>query len=51
MPGYPIAKLAAKIAVGLSLDEMMNPVTGKTYAAFEPCDFRRKLCDRVTRRF
>lgn len=27
--GYPIAKLAAKIAVGLSLDEMMNPVTGK----------------------
>lgn len=34
--GYPIAKLAAKIAVGLSLDEMMNPVTGKTYAAFEP---------------
>ncbi|MFP3454333.1 hypothetical protein R0K30_22265, partial [Bacillus sp. SIMBA_154] len=29
-------KLAAKIAVGLSLDEMMNPVTGKTYAAFEP---------------
>ncbi|MHA7135840.1 carbamoyl-phosphate synthase large subunit [Rossellomorea arthrocnemi] len=34
--GYPIAKLAAKIAVGLTLDEMMNPVTGKTYAAFEP---------------
>lgn len=34
--GYPIAKLVAKIAVGLSLDEMMNPVTGKTYAAFEP---------------
>lgn len=34
--GYPIAKLAAKIAVGLSLDEMMNPVTGKTYACFEP---------------
>ncbi|MDA7025937.1 carbamoyl-phosphate synthase large subunit [Bacillus sp. CLL-7-23] len=34
--GYPIAKLAAKIAVGLSLDEMMNPVTGKTYASFEP---------------
>ncbi|MBD3106795.1 carbamoyl-phosphate synthase large subunit [Bacillus sp. AGMB 02131] len=34
--GYPIAKLAAKIAVGLTLDEMMNPVTGKTYASFEP---------------
>lgn len=34
--GYPIAKLAAKIAVGLTLDEMMNPVTGRTYAAFEP---------------
>lgn len=34
--GYPIAKLAAKIAVGLTLDEMLNPVTGKTYACFEP---------------
>lgn len=34
--GYPIAKLAAKIAIGLTLDEMMNPVTGKTYASFEP---------------
>ena len=34
--GYPIAKLAAKIAVGLTLDEMMNPVTEKTYACFEP---------------
>lgn len=34
--GYPIAKLAAKIAVGLSLDEMLNPVTGTSYAAFEP---------------
>ena len=34
--GYPIAKLAAKIAVGLTLDEMMNPVTGRTYACFEP---------------
>lgn len=34
--GYPIAKLAAKIAVGLTLDEMKNPVTGKTYACFEP---------------
>lgn len=34
--GYPIAKLAAKIAVGLTLDEMINPVTGSTYAMFEP---------------
>ncbi|MFB7140091.1 carbamoyl-phosphate synthase large subunit [Gottfriedia sp. NPDC056225] len=34
--GYPIAKLAAKIAVGLTLDEMINPVTKKTYACFEP---------------
>lgn len=34
--GIPIAKLAAKIAVGLTLDEMVNPVTGTTYAMFEP---------------
>ncbi|KAA9299564.1 MULTISPECIES: carbamoyl-phosphate synthase large subunit [Aerococcus] len=34
--GYPIAKLAAKIAVGLSLDEMINPVTGSSYSMFEP---------------
>ncbi|TDL98757.1 carbamoyl-phosphate synthase large subunit [Macrococcus brunensis] len=34
--GYPIAKLAAKIAVGMTLDEMLNPVTGTSYAAFEP---------------
>lgn len=34
--GYPIAKLAAKIALGLTLDEMMNPVTESTYAEFEP---------------
>lgn len=34
--GYPIAKLAAKIAVGLTLDEVINPVTGSTYAMFEP---------------
>ncbi len=34
--GYPIAKLAAKIAVGLTLDETINPVTGTTYAMFEP---------------
>ncbi|MDR7074500.1 carbamoyl-phosphate synthase large subunit [Fictibacillus barbaricus] len=34
--GYPIAKLAAKIAVGYTLDEVKNPVTGTTYACFEP---------------
>ncbi len=34
--GYAIAKIAAKIAVGLSLDEIKNPVTGKTTACFEP---------------
>ncbi len=34
--GYPIAKVAAKIAVGYTLDEIQNPVTGETYAAFEP---------------
>ncbi|QDP40114.1 carbamoyl-phosphate synthase large subunit [Radiobacillus deserti] len=34
--GYPIAKMAAKIAVGLTLDEITNPITGKTYACFEP---------------
>ena len=34
--GYPIAKMAAKIAVGYALDEIINPVTGNTYAAFEP---------------
>lgn len=34
--GYPIAKMAAKIAVGYTLDEIINPVTGQTYACFEP---------------
>ena len=34
--GYPIAKIAAKIAVGLTLDEIINPVTGVSYACFEP---------------
>lgn len=34
--GYPIAKLATKIALGYSLDELKNPVTEKTYASFEP---------------
>jgi len=34
--GYPIAKIAAKIAVGLTLDEIINPVTQTSYACFEP---------------
>ncbi|MBW1605654.1 carbamoyl-phosphate synthase large subunit [Lactobacillus sp. Sy-1] len=34
--GYPIAKMAAKIAVGLHLDEITNPITGTTLAEFEP---------------
>ncbi|SFL59412.1 carbamoyl-phosphate synthase large subunit [Salibacterium qingdaonense] len=34
--GYPIAKLAAKIAAGYRLDELKNPITGTTYASFEP---------------
>ncbi|SCP99809.1 carbamoyl-phosphate synthase large subunit [Anaerobium acetethylicum] len=34
--GYPIAKVAAKIALGYNLDEIMNAITGKTYASFEP---------------
>ncbi|MGC8662816.1 MAG: carbamoyl-phosphate synthase large subunit [Thermoplasmata archaeon] len=34
--GYPIARIAAKIALGYTLDEIRNPVTGNTYAAFEP---------------
>lgn len=34
--GYPIAKVATKIAIGYSLDEIKNAVTGKTYACFEP---------------
>lgn len=34
--GYPIAKIAAKIAVGLHLDEIINPVTKNSYACFEP---------------
>ena len=34
--GYPIAKVAAKIALGFTLDEIRNAVTGKTYASFEP---------------
>ena len=34
--GYPIARVAAKIALGLGLDEIPNAVTGKTFASFEP---------------
>ena len=34
--GYPIAKVATKIAIGYNLDEIVNAVTGTTYAAFEP---------------
>ncbi len=34
--GYPIAKVAAKIAIGYTLDEIRNAVTGTTYACFEP---------------
>ena len=34
--GYPIAKVAAKIALGYTLDEIQNTITGKTYASFEP---------------
>ena len=34
--GYPIAKVSTKIAIGYTLDEIINAVTGTTYAAFEP---------------
>ena len=34
--GYPIAKVASKIAIGYNMDEIINPVTKKTYACFEP---------------
>lgn len=34
--GYPIAKVAARIAIGYCLDEIINAVTGSTYACFEP---------------
>ena len=34
--GYPIARIAAKIAIGMTLDEIPNPVTGRTLASFEP---------------
>lgn len=53
--GYPIAKMAAKIAVGLNLDEIINPVTKTTYAEFEPaldyvvCKIPRWPFDKFTR--
>ncbi|WP_374722712.1 carbamoyl phosphate synthase large subunit [Peribacillus tepidiphilus] len=34
--GYPIARIAAKLSVGYTLDELINPVTKSTYASFEP---------------
>ena len=34
--GYPIAKVATRIAIGYTLDEIINAVTGKTYSCFEP---------------
>ncbi len=34
--GYPIAKVAAKVALGYTLDEILNPITEQTYACFEP---------------
>lgn len=34
--GYPIARVATKIALGYTLEEILNPITGKTSAAFEP---------------
>lgn len=34
--GYPIARIATKCAIGYHLDEILNPITGNTYASFEP---------------
>lgn len=34
--GYPIARMAAKCSVGYQLDEIINPITGNTFASFEP---------------
>src|SRR4029450_3338176 len=36
--GFPIAKIAARLAVGYRLDEVMNDITGETPASFEPCN-------------
>lgn len=52
--GYPIAKVAALVALGYNLDEIINGVTGKTYACFEPtldyvvCKFPRWPFDKFT---
>ena len=52
--GYPIAKVAALVAVGYNLEEIVNGVTGKTYACFEPtidyvvCKFPRWPFDKFT---
>ena len=54
--GYPIAKVAAKLALGYTLDEIKNDVTGKTCACFEPAvdyvvvKFPRWPFDKVLRR-
>ena len=42
--GYPIAKLSAKIAVGMTLDEIINPITKTSYACFEPLEMK---CDHI----
>ncbi len=53
--GYPIAKVATKIAIGYGLDEIVNAVTGKTFACFEPtidyvvCKFPRWPFDKFTK--
>lgn len=50
--GYPIARISAKLAVGLGLDEIINPITGTSYACFEPaidyivCKFPRLPFDK-----
>ena len=50
--GYPIARISAKLAVGLGLDEILNPITGTSYACFEPaidyivCKFPRLPFDK-----
>ncbi|MGL5541148.1 MAG: carbamoyl-phosphate synthase large subunit [Erysipelotrichaceae bacterium] len=52
--GYPIAKMAALIAVGYHLDEIVNPITKSTYASFEPtldyivCKFPRFAFDKFS---
>lgn len=50
--GYPIAKVAAKIALGYTLDEIPNAITGKTYASFEPmldyCVVKSRVCRSIS---